>query len=197
MLDSELAGSLTAAGALTLGQRGGHPEQPASGTPTPPLFLQRRPKVAAAAAWSRGGLPPTPTCCLTRLARRVALHHGVHPSHRPPGQGQACLATGLLGLAIRAGPSFPPLRLTGRERQAPAGASLGARGTRIAAGPAPGPTNRRLLAPIRRLGQAGRVLMAPGEPVQPPTPRAGRQPSKGHVSPTFSTRSGHYPPTVY
>jgi hypothetical protein len=95
----------------------------------------------------------------------------------------------------------PPLRLMGRERQALAGASLrlGARGARIAAGPcspAPGPTGRCLLAPIRRLGQAGSVLVAPGERVLPPTLRAGRPPSKGHVSPKFSTRSGHYPPTV-
>ena len=36
-----------------------------------------------------------------------------------------------------------------------------------------------------------------GERVQPPTLRAGRPPKGGHVSPTFSTRSGHYPPTVY
>ena len=140
-------GARTAAGDIAQGRAGLAPGQPVSGTPTPPLSPQHRPKTAAAAAWGRGGMPP-------------------HSTRRPN----------------------PPC---------PAGARLGTRGTRTAAGPAPGPTNRRIQAPIRRLGLAGRVLAAPGEPVQPSTVRAGRPPSKGHVSPTFSTRSGHYPPTVY
>ena len=92
-------GARTAAGDIAQGRAGLAPGQPVSGTPTPPLSPQHRPKTAAAAAWGRGGMPP-------------------HSTRRPN----------------------PPC---------PAGARLGTRGTRTAAGPAPGPFDWCLLAPIR------------------------------------------------
>lgn len=173
------------------------PGRPVSGTSMPQLSPQHRLKTAAAAAWGRGGMPPhstrrpNPPC----PAGRPAVRRASESLPARAGLGLPCYGP---PWPSNTGQSYlPPPSPTGRERQAPAGARLGARGTRTAAGPAPGPTNRRIQAPIRRLGLAGRVLAAPGEPVQPSTVRAGRPPSKGHVSPTFSTRSGHYPPTVY
>jgi hypothetical protein len=152
---------------------------------------------AAAAAWGRGGMPPhstrrpNPPCpagrpAVRRASESLPARAGLgQPRYGPPwpsNTGQSYL---------------PPPSPTGRERQAPAGARLGARGTRTAAGLAPGSIDGRRLAPIRRFGRAGRVLVPLGVRVQPPTLRAGRPPKGGHVSPTFSTRSGHYPPTVY
>jgi hypothetical protein len=49
----------------------------------------------------------TPPGGLNHLARQVAPHHEVYPSHRPPGPGQACPVMTPLGLATRAGPAFP------------------------------------------------------------------------------------------
>jgi hypothetical protein len=107
VLDSELAGSRVAAGALAPGLLGGHPGRPASGTPPSPPFLSIAPRRPPPPPGVGAACRPTPPGGPTDLARQVASHHDVPPSHHPPGPGQARPAMGLLGPSSTGRPCLP------------------------------------------------------------------------------------------
>ncbi len=148
---------------------------------TPHRQIQGGPRAARAAG------RPAAHSCRPLLPVRVTARLGQTPPILP--SASLALATCVWALL-----SFIS---SGASSRAPAGAGLRARETRIATGRSSGQTGRCILAMLRRQGRALSDLTTLGARVHLSILGARLPLCKGHVLPTFSTRGGRYPPTVY